>query len=55
MPILWKLRRLGPKNLAKIWYFFAEAAASFCKKLIKTLFFEKHAIFSPKIVKNRRN
>jgi hypothetical protein len=33
------------KNLAKILAFFARTAATFCKNLIKTLFFEKNANF----------
>jgi hypothetical protein len=40
------------KNLAKIFAFFAQTTVSFCK--ITTLVFEKNAIFSPKIGKNRR-
>jgi hypothetical protein len=42
-----------PKNLAKL-AFFAQTAASFCKNLIITLVFEKNAIFSQNIGKNRR-
>jgi hypothetical protein len=40
--------------LAKKLAFFTQTTANFCKKLILTLVFEKNAIFSPKIGKNRR-
>jgi hypothetical protein len=42
-----------PKNLATNWCFFAQTTAIFCKNLIKTFVFEKNAIFSTKIAKNR--
>jgi hypothetical protein len=48
------LKIFYPINLAKILAFFAQTTASFCKDLIITLGFEKNAIFSPKIGKNRR-
>jgi hypothetical protein len=41
-----------PKNLAKILPYFSQTTASFAKKLIITLAFEKNANFSPKIGKN---
>jgi hypothetical protein len=44
----------SPKLFAKMWAFFAQTAATFCKNLIITLVFEKNANFSPKIGKNRR-
>jgi p-aminobenzoyl-glutamate transporter AbgT len=44
----------SPKNLAKILAFFAQITACFCKNLIITLVFERNAIFSRKIGKNRR-
>jgi hypothetical protein len=40
------LKLFSPKNLAKILAFFAKTTASFWKKLIITLVFEEHAIFS---------
>jgi hypothetical protein len=45
---------VSPKNLAKIFAFFAQTTASFCKNVIITLVFEKNANFLPKIGKNRR-
>jgi hypothetical protein len=48
------LKLFSPKNLAKILPFFAQTTVTFCKKLITTLVFEKNAVFSPKISKNRR-
>jgi hypothetical protein len=41
------------KKLAKILAFFAQATANCCKNLIITMGFEKNAIFTPKIGKNR--
>jgi hypothetical protein len=45
---------LSPKILEKLLAFFAQTSATFCKNLIVTLVFEKNAIFSQKIGKNRR-
>jgi hypothetical protein len=36
------LKIFSPKNLPKILAFFAQTAATFCKNLITTLFFEKN-------------
>jgi hypothetical protein len=49
------LKTFSPKNFAKILAFFAQTTATFCKNLIITLVFEKNAIFSPEIGKNRKN
>jgi hypothetical protein len=38
-----------PKYLAKILAFYAQTAATFCKKNFKTLDFEKNAIFFAEI------
>jgi hypothetical protein len=48
------LKIFSPKNLAKKLAFFAQTTAIFCKNLSITLVFEKNAIFSPKMGKNRR-
>jgi hypothetical protein len=48
------LKIFSPKNSAKILAFLTENKARLCKILIITLVFEKNAIFSPKIVENRR-
>jgi hypothetical protein len=42
------------KTLAKILAFFAQTITGFWKNMFVTLVFEKSAIFSPKIGKNRR-
>jgi hypothetical protein len=43
---------ISPKKIAKKLAFLTENKAKFCKILIVTLIFEKHAIFSPKNGKN---
>jgi hypothetical protein len=48
------LKIFSPKIFAKILAFLDQNKAKVCKNLIITLFFEKNAIFSPKIGKNRR-
>jgi hypothetical protein len=49
------IKIFSPKHLVKKVAFLAQTTASFCKKkMIITLVFEKNAIFSPKIGKNRR-
>jgi hypothetical protein len=48
------LKLFSPKKLSKNIGVFAQSTASFCKKFIITSVFEKNAIFSPKIGKNRR-
>jgi hypothetical protein len=44
----------SPNNLAKIFVFWAQTTASFCKNLIITLVFEKNAIFQQKLAKKWR-
>jgi hypothetical protein len=44
----------SPKNSAKKLAFSTQNKAKLSKMLIMTLVFEKNAIFSPKIVENRR-
>jgi hypothetical protein len=48
------LKIFSPKNSAKKLALLTQNNAKLCKILIITLVFEKNAIFSPKIVKNRR-
>jgi hypothetical protein len=48
------LNIFSQKNIAKILAFFAQTTASFRKNLTITLLYEKNAIYSPKIGKNRR-
>jgi hypothetical protein len=43
------------EKFSKKLAFLTQNKAELCKNLIITLVFEKNAIFSPKIVKNRRN
>jgi hypothetical protein len=43
----------SPKKIAKQLAFLTQNKAKLCKLLIITLVFEKNAIFSPKIGKNR--
>jgi hypothetical protein len=50
--MLFKL--FSQKNSAKNLAFLPQNKAKLCKILITTLVFEKNAIFSPKIVRNRR-
>jgi hypothetical protein len=46
------LKIFSPKNLTKILAFFAHTTAFLHKNVIETSFFEKNAIFSPKIADN---
>jgi hypothetical protein len=48
------LKIFSPKKIAKKMAFLTQNKAKLCKFLIITLVFEKNAIFSPKIGKNRR-
>jgi hypothetical protein len=48
-------KKLSPKNLAKIWAFFAQNKAKPFKNLTITMVFEKTPIFSQKIVENHAN
>jgi hypothetical protein len=47
------IKIFSPKHLVKKVAFLAQTTASFCKKKM-IIFFEKNAIFWPKIGKNRR-
>jgi hypothetical protein len=48
------LKIFSPKNSAKKLAFLTQNKAKLCKILIITLVFEKNAIFSAKIIENRR-
>jgi hypothetical protein len=47
-------KNIFAKKLQKIGAFLTQNKAKLCNFLLKTLVFEKNAIFSPKIVENRR-
>jgi hypothetical protein len=47
------LKIFSPKKMQKM-AFLTQNKSKICKKFILTLVFEKNAIFSPKIGKNRR-
>jgi hypothetical protein len=47
-------KNIFAKKSAKKLAFLSQNKAKLCKKIIITLVFEKNAIFSPKIVENRR-